>query len=185
MHLREHVRPGVALELQCLLRAGGVHPVGDEPVLVAVGVARPAGGQDVDQSPGGGQRHADVALPEQVRLVASDQQDLTGNIGGGRSGEREPRRRGRRRCAGARRSAARFRRTSASRLNGIAPGSTLITPARRRITHSRAGGPDVLVRPRPCVRRRDPTAAAGCPRVAAPGADAGCGRRARRCSRPG
>jgi hypothetical protein len=79
----------VALESQRLLRASGIHPVGHEPVVVAVRVARAAPGQDIDQAPGGGQRLADVPLPEQVRLVAGDQQDFPGDIGGRRSGERE------------------------------------------------------------------------------------------------
>jgi hypothetical protein len=79
----------MALELQNLLRSGGVHPVGDVPVLVTLGVARPAWRQHIDQSPGGSQCPSDVALSEQVRLVASNEQNLTDDIGCGGSRERE------------------------------------------------------------------------------------------------
>src|SRR5262249_37735525 len=57
------------------------------PVLVAVGIARPALWQDVGQAPGSRQGLTYVSLPKQVRLVATNQQDLTGNIRHRRSGE--------------------------------------------------------------------------------------------------
>ena len=131
------------LKGQRLLGAVRIQPVGDEPVFVAVRVAGPAGGQDVRQPPRCGQRQADVFLPVQVRLVTADQQDFAGNIGGGRRGE------GSRDVADVDSVQAPVggQRTFEEQrvpVNGIAPGSTLITPPRRRITHCRSEDTDML-----------------------------------------
>ena len=52
------------LELQRFLRAGGVHPVGDEPVGVALGVARPTRGQRTRDAQRRGERRPDFALAQ-------------------------------------------------------------------------------------------------------------------------
>src|SRR4051812_11065387 len=59
-HLGEHVGPRMMLELQRFLRARGVHPLRDEPVVVAVGITRPPLGQAALDSARFGQRRPHV-----------------------------------------------------------------------------------------------------------------------------
>ena len=54
------------LKAQRLLRPCGVHPVGEEPAVVVVGIAGPSLGQHAGQAEGGGQRGPDVLLQQLV-----------------------------------------------------------------------------------------------------------------------
>src|SRR5882762_2063867 len=61
-HLSEHVLPRIVLELQGFLRAGSVHPFGDEPVVVVVGIACTALWEDVLEAAGVRECGTDIAV---------------------------------------------------------------------------------------------------------------------------
>ena len=136
-HLREHLRPRVVLERQRLLCAGGIQPVGDKPVFVAVRITGTAGGQDVRQPPGRGQRQRrppSAGADANRRRRSAEFRPTTSAVVAAANA-----------AATSRTSTVWMRpsvgsalsKNKASPVNGIAPGSTLITPPRRRITHSR------------------------------------------------
>ena len=56
----------MTLECQRFLCPLGVHPVGEEPAVVIVGIARPPFRQHAGKSQRGGQRGADIPLQQPV-----------------------------------------------------------------------------------------------------------------------
>jgi hypothetical protein len=75
------------LEIQRFRRSCGVHPVGAEPVGIAVRVALASGRYAADHTHRGRGRRGDIALDQPVRLVAADQQRLADHRRGRRGDE--------------------------------------------------------------------------------------------------
>ena len=86
-HLFKHLRPRMLLKCQRLLRSGGVHPIGDEPIVVAVRITGPPLAEHAGQPRGSDKGGPNLDLSQPVRIIAGDQQDLAGDVGFGRSGE--------------------------------------------------------------------------------------------------
>ena len=79
-HLGNHVGPRMVLERQRFLCSAGIHPIDDEPVVVAVGIAGPAVRQHAVHAIRSREGPAYFGLPQLVRVVARDQQDLTDDV---------------------------------------------------------------------------------------------------------
>src|SRR6185437_11599433 len=82
------VRPRMILKLQRLLGASSVHPVCDEPVIIAVWITGPARWDRARYAQSRHQARGDFGVSQSVRIIAAYQQDLASDVGGGCRGKR-------------------------------------------------------------------------------------------------